>query len=195
MCVICLCVGRIGLAWAHDVFYFACHMFNHFHAYVLSFSYIWYIWTAWDFFYCSSLFLPLNLFTLVVSMAPKCKSTPAWNSFHSGVSSSTDPSPSNVQFRDDDAFKAFSENFSRRGIHSERQVVLSDFTDTDLPFIIHNRRWVTVWHPDHMSSRAYPGVLLQHARDWSFSTSLFHSRLRYAHSCYTAAGCGCASCL
>ena len=29
-----------------------------------------------------------------------------------------------------------------------------------------------------MSSRAYPGVLLQHARDRSFSTSLFHSRLR-----------------
>ena len=32
---------------------------------------------------------------------------------------------------------------------------------------------VTVWRPGHMSSRAYPGVLLQYARDWSFSTSLF----------------------
>ena len=52
---------------------------------------------------------------------------------------------------------------------------------------------VTVCRPSHMSSRAYPGVLLQHARDWSFSTSLFHSRSRYAHSCHTAAGCGCAS--
>ena len=75
---------------------------------------------------CSSLLLPLNLFTLVVSITPKRKSTPTRNPLHSGASSSTDPSPSNVRFRDDDAFKAFSENFFRRGIHLERQVVLSD---------------------------------------------------------------------
>ena len=96
---------------------------------------------AWDFFYCSSLFLPLNLFTLVVSMAPKRKSTPARNPLRSDASSSTDPSTSNVRFHDDDALKAFSENFSRRGIHSEHQVVLSDFADTDLPSIIHSRGW------------------------------------------------------
>ena len=53
------------------------------------------------------------LFTLVMSMAPKRKSTPTRNSLHSGTSSFTDLSPSNVQFRDDDAFKAFSENFSK----------------------------------------------------------------------------------
>ena len=76
-----------------------------------------------------------------MSMAPKCKSTPTRNPFRSGASSSTDPSPSTVWFRDDDAFKAFLENFSRQGIHSERQVVLSDFADTDLPSVIHNRRW------------------------------------------------------
>ena len=58
-----------------------------------------------------------------------------------GASSSSDPSPSNVRFRDDDAFKAFLENFSRRGIHSEHQVVLSDFADTDHPYIIHSRGW------------------------------------------------------
>ena len=39
------------------------------------------------------------------------------------------------------------------------------------------------------ASRADPGVLLQHAWDWSFSTSLLHSRSRYAHSCHTATGC------
>ena len=72
-------------------------------------------------------FLPLNLFTLVVSMAPKRKSTPTRNPLRSGASSSTDPSPSNVRFHDDDAYKAFLENFSRQGIHSECQVVLSDF--------------------------------------------------------------------
>ena len=96
---------------------------------------------AWDFFYCSFLSLPLFLFTLVVSMAPKRKSTLARNPLHSSTSSSSDPSPSNVQFHDDDAFKAFLENFSRRGIHLERQVILSDFADIDLPSVIHNRRW------------------------------------------------------
>ena len=96
---------------------------------------------AWDFSDFFSLFFPLFLFTLVVSMSPKCKSIPARNPLHSGASSSSDPSPSNVWFRDDDAFKAFSENFSRRGIHLERQVVLSNFADTDLPFVIHSKGW------------------------------------------------------
>ena len=96
---------------------------------------------AWDFFYCSSLFLPLLLFTLVVSMAPKCKSTLARNPFRFDASSSSDPSPSNIRFHDDDAFKAFLENFSRQGIHSERQVLLSDFAGIDLPSIIHSRGW------------------------------------------------------
>ena len=35
----------------------------------------------------------------------------------------------------------FSENFSRQGIHSKRQVILSDFADTNLPSVIHNRGW------------------------------------------------------
>ena len=85
--------------------------------------------------------VPLFLFTLVVSMAPKRKSTLARNPLRSGASSSSNLSPSNVRFCDDDAFKAFSENFSRRGIHSKRQVILSDFVDTDLPSIIHSRGW------------------------------------------------------
>ena len=79
------------------------------------------------------LFLPLVLFTLVVSMAPKHKSTPARNLLHFDVSSSSDFAPLSLQFRDDDAHKEFSENFSRRGVHSERQVILTDFTDTNLP--------------------------------------------------------------
>ena len=72
-------------------------------------------------------------------MAPKRKSTPARNPLRSNASSSIDPSPSNVQFRDDDAFKAFLENFFRRGIHLERQVVLSDFANIDLLSVIHSR--------------------------------------------------------
>ena len=74
-------------------------------------------------------------------MAPKRKSTPARNPLRSGASSSADPSPSNVQFCDDDAFKAFSKNFSRQSIHSECQFILANFADTDLPTIIHSREW------------------------------------------------------
>ena len=75
-------------------------------------------------------------------MAPKHKSTPARNPLRSDASSSFNPSPSTVWFRDDDdAFKAFSENFSRRGIHSKRQVILSNFADTDLPSVIHSKGW------------------------------------------------------
>ena len=96
---------------------------------------------TWDFSDYFFLFLPLFLFTLVVSMTPKRKSTPAWNPLRSSASSSSNPSPSNVRFRDDDAFKAFLENFSRQGIHSEHQVVLSDFANTDLPSVIHSKGW------------------------------------------------------
>ena len=78
---------------------------------------------------------------LVVSMAPKHKSILARNPLCSGASSSSDPTRSNIRFRDDDAFKAFSENFSRQGIHSERQVILTDFADIDLPSVIHSRGW------------------------------------------------------
>ena len=48
---------------------------------------------------------------------------------------------SHIRFHDDDAFKAFSENISRPGIHSECQVILSDFADTDLPTVIHSKGW------------------------------------------------------
>ena len=68
---------------------------------------------AWDFSDFLFLFPPLFLFTLVMSMVPKRKSTPTRNPLRFGASSSSDPSPSNVWFHDDDAFKAFSENFSK----------------------------------------------------------------------------------
>ena len=76
-----------------------------------------------------------------MSMTPKRKSTPAWNSLHSDASFSFDPTLSHIWFRDDDAFKAFSENFSRRGIHSECQVILKDFADTDFSSVIHSKGW------------------------------------------------------
>ena len=71
-------------------------------------------------------------------MAHRRKSTLARNPLRSGASSLFDPTLSHIRFRDDDAFKAFSENFSRRGIHSERQVNLLDFSDTNLPTVIYS---------------------------------------------------------
>ena len=56
---------------------------------------------------------------LVVSMAPKRKSTPSQNPFHSRASTSSDPTPSHIRFRDEDARKDFLENFSRQGVHLE----------------------------------------------------------------------------
>ena len=49
--------------------------------------------------------------------------------------------PLSLRFCDDDAHKAFLENFSRRGVHSERQVILANFADTNLPTVIHSREW------------------------------------------------------
>ena len=64
--------------------------------------------------------LLLFLFMLVVSMAPKRKSTLVRNPLHSGAYSSSDYAPFSLRFRDDEAHKAILENFSRRGVHSER---------------------------------------------------------------------------
>ena len=92
-------------------------------------------------FFIVFLSLPLFLFTLVVSMAPKRKSTPARNPLHSGASSSSNSDPLSLRFHDDDAHKAFSENFSRRGVHLERQVILADFANINLPTVIHSWEW------------------------------------------------------
>ena len=113
-----------------------------------------------------------------MSMAPKRKSTPARNPLHSGASSSSDPTLSHIRFCDDDAFKAFSENFSRRGIHSKRQVILMDFADIDLPSVIHSRGWESLCDV----SVTYPLVLIQefysnmHGIDRS--VPLFFTRVR-----------------
>ena len=74
-------------------------------------------------------------------MAPKHKSAPSRNPLHFKASFSSDPTPSHVRFHDDKAHQDFSENFPRRGIHSECQVVLSDFSNTNLPTVINSRGW------------------------------------------------------
>ena len=148
------------------------------HAYVLYFQYTCYIWNVLGLFWLS-LSLPLSfLFMLVVFMAPKHKSTPSQNLLHSRASSSSNPTPSHIWFCDKDAWKDFSENFSRRAVHSKRWVILADFADTNLPDVIHSRGLESLCDVLVI----YPSVLIQefdsniHGLDSSIP--LFHTRIR-----------------
>ena len=92
------------------------------------------------------LFVPFSLSLSFVScfMATKQKSTPSQNPLRSGASSSSSPSdstPSHIRFHDNEARKDCLENFSRRSIHSECQVILSKIFDTNLPTVIYSRVW------------------------------------------------------
>ena len=111
-------------------------------------------------------------------MTPKRKSTLTRNPLRSGVSSSTNPSLSTVRFRDDDAFKAFSENFSRRGIHSERQVILSDFADTGLPSIIHSRGWESLCDVPITCPLVFIQEFYSNMHGINHSVPLFFTRIR-----------------
>ena len=130
----------VGLDWAEPMMFLLLHItcsciFMHTYD---TFSIFLYVELFWDSSNC--LFLPLSLLlSFSCVMAPKQKSTPSQNSLHSGASTSFDPTPSNVRFRDENAKSDFFENFSRRGVYSERQVILSGFFDTDLPTIIYNK--------------------------------------------------------
>ena len=140
MCANWLCVGRIRLGWAHDEISFVYHMFMHSPCIRTLFSiYLLYL-NCFGAFLIVFLSLPLFLFTLIVSMAPKRKSTPSRNPLRFGALSSSDPTPY-IRFHDEDARKDFSENFSWRGVHSECRVILANFADTDLPDVIHSRGW------------------------------------------------------
>ena len=121
--------------------------------------------------------LPLFLFTLVVSMAPKRKSAPSRNPLCFGASSSSDPTPSHIRFHDEDAQKDFSENFSQRGVHSKCRVILADFADTDLPTVIHSQGWESLCDVPITC----PFVLIQefysNMHGFDFSTPLFSTRV------------------
>ena len=129
----------VGLDWAKPMMSLLLHITCSciFHAYIPSFPYILIL----NFLVLLCLSLSLFLSFVSCSMAPKRKPTPFWNPLRSGASSSSspsDPTPSHVRFHDDKVRKDFSENFSRRGIHSERQVVLADFSNNDLPTVIYS---------------------------------------------------------
>ena len=133
----------VGLDWAKPMMQFTldvtCSCISH--TYVLHFNILAIFELFRSFSDCLFFFLHLFLFTLVMSMALKRKSTPTWNPLRSGASSSSNSAPISLRFHDDDTHKAFLENFSKHDIHSERQVILADFVDTDLPDVIHSRGW------------------------------------------------------
>ena len=143
-CVITMlnCCVLVGLDWAEPMMLLSLHVtcsciFMHTYLQFFIFFYI----VCCCFSDCLSRSLSL-LLVLVCSMAPKCKSISSQNPFCSRASiSSSNPTPSHVWFRDDKAWNDFSENFSRWGIYSERQVILSDFSDTNLPTVIYSRGW------------------------------------------------------
>ena len=119
-------------------------MFMHSHAYVPSIFICLDISVACYFSDCLSLFLSFSSFYVSCVMAPKRKSTSSRNPLRSRASSSfspSNPTPSHVRFCDEKAKLDFFENFSQRGIHLEHQVVLLDFSDTNLPIVIYSWVW------------------------------------------------------
>ena len=127
----------VGLDWVfiHDAFKFCT---SHVHAYFMH-TYLFF-----PFLVCIVMCCTLSLSWIDCTMAPKaCKSTLAQNPLQGSGFSSSDPPvpPLHVRFCDEKARKDFLENFQKRGIHSEHQVILSNFADTPLPSIIRTRGW------------------------------------------------------
>ena len=121
---------------------------------------------------------PHSLVYVSAPMAPKLKSAPSQNPLRSRASTSfSNPTPSSIRFHDEDVRKDFSKNFSRRGVHSERQVILADFTDINLPDVIHSRGWESLC--DLLVT--CPSVLIQefysNMHELDSSIPLFHTRV------------------
>ena len=176
-----MCVVKLGLGWAHDVFKFAYHMLMHFHSYIPSFIFILILILLVLF--CVFLFLPPSFVSCF--LAPKQKSTPSQNPFLSGASSSSDTTPSHVQFCNDKARKDFWRTFLNEAFIRNAKSFYQTFSI--LTFLLSSMSGlrVTVWHPSHLSLRDHSGVLLQHARIWYFSISFFRSHSRYTHCSYS----------
>ena len=146
----------------------------------LKFFIFWYI--DWVGTFLLVFLSPSLLLLISCVMAPKWKSVPSHNLFHSGTStSSSDPTPSSVCFHDEKARKDFSKNFSRRGVHLERQVILSNIFNIDLPTIIHSRGWESLC--DILVT--CPSVLIQefyfNMRGFDYSVPLFVTCVRGTH--------------
>ena len=76
-------------------------------------------------------------------MAPK-KFVPSKNLIHHGSSSFFSAPSDFVRFHDEKARYDFFENFSNRAIHSERQVILSNFPNTTPPGEFSSQGWASL---------------------------------------------------
>ena len=128
----------LGLDWVEPIMQFllACHMLMHISCIcTFSFPSLYSLMIVWSVF---SLSLSDRL-----CMTPKHKSTPTRNPFRFGSSSSSDPIVPllHVRFSDEKAHQDFSKNFSKRGVHPERHVILLNFSNIPLPNVIHTRGW------------------------------------------------------
>ena len=110
---------------------------SHVHAYVFSFLFL-FLFSGCNVVLSLSLSLSDRL-----HMAPKVrKSTLGQNPFQGSDSSSSDPiPPPHVRYHDEKAWKDFLENFKKCGVHPERHVILSDFSDTPFPIVIWTMGW------------------------------------------------------
>ena len=135
----------IGLHWAEPMmfFFFTRHMLMHCSCiHTFSFSYL-VLFVDGVFLFVSlsslSLFLSLSLSHIVRAWHPSTK--PLHLRIHFVSVHSFDSTPLHVRVRYKKARQDFSKNFSVRGVHSECHMILSDFSDTTLPTIIHSRGW------------------------------------------------------
>ena len=171
MCVYMLHADRFGLGWTHDAiffFFFARHMFMHLSCIrILSFPFLFSVVKV---LFCLSLSISLSLSDRLC-MVPKRKSTSSWNPLYSKTSSS-DPTPLHVRFRDGKAHQDFFENFSKRGVLLERHMILSNFFDTTLPIVIHSQGWESLCE----IPMSYPIMIIQefYSNMHGFNTSIPH---------------------
>ena len=113
--------------------------------------------------------------------APKCKSTSSQNPLRSEASSSSspyNPTPSHVWFRDEKAKSDFLENFSRHGIHLDCQVVLSDFSDTGLPTVIHSKGWESLCGIPVMCPSMIIQEFYSNMHEFNYSIPQFSTRVQ-----------------
>ena len=173
--IVCL---NCNLDWvfAYNAIFFARNMFMHYHALLFSFP---------SFLSISSIVFSFLLLLLrLSSMAPK-KSIPSKNPIsHCGSSSSSSlPSiPNKVRFWDMNSQKDFVENFYDWAIHSEHQVIMSDFPDTPLPDYISSRALrISLWETLEESLCVYTRVPLQHTCHQYLCSSVYYSILSHTY--------------
>ena len=170
----------LGLDWVEPMMFLLLHItcsciFMHTY---LTFSIFVYIDCVWCFFAC--FYLPLSLSLVYVScvMAPKRKSTLSLNPLCSEASTSSDPTPSHVRFCDEKAKTDFFKKLSRQNIHLEHQVILSNFSDTDLPTVIHNRGWESLCDVPVTCPSVLVQVFYSNMHGFDYSVPFFVTHVR-----------------